>query len=218
MTAEPEEIIKVFESIINNGDGTYEKWLVTADMWLNNFLTGKLKNKYQAKDIVHDLFIRLCDGKRKWDKDKYPDFVIYFFMLIKSRVWNLAKYEERLVNAAESYYEDENGENGNTGLIIDNVNYLGLDQVLSEADEKELYQLCLEKLNDDEDGCIIFMEAAEGKSNREIAEELGVDIRFVENAKKRVKRKLLPLFGEFMRTGVQIKLLGNSSQRVNRQA
>jgi RNA polymerase sigma factor (sigma-70 family) len=205
VTAEPAEIIKVFESAINNNDGTYEKWLAVADIWLNNFLTGKLKNKYQAKDIVHDLFIKLCDGKRKWDKDKYPDFVIYFFMLIKSQVWNLAKYEEKLVNATENYYEEDNEENGNTGLIIDNVNFLGLDEILSGADERELYKLCLEKLNDDEDGCIIFMEAAEGKPNQEIAKELGVEIRFVENAKKRVKRKLLPLFSEFMGTGKQVR-------------
>jgi RNA polymerase sigma factor (sigma-70 family) len=198
LIAETSEFPGIFENILKNDKGIYERWLAYADLLLKTFLTGKLRNKYEAKDIIHTLFEKLCSGKRKWDKEKYPNFITFFFMLIKSHIHNLAKFEGKFFEVEEYNEEGEENENKNTSTTMENINSTSLSSILSEANAKELIELSLEKLNGNDDDGIIFLSAKDGSPNRDIAEYLGIDISLVENARKRIKRKLLPLFEKFL--------------------
>ena len=203
MICDSEKILETIKEIMNKDDGTYEKWLSSAQRQLNIMLTGKLKNKYEAKDVVHCLIDKLYTGKRKWDCEKYPDFKIYFFMLIRSHISNLADFEEKYVDVNDYRELDEECDNI---PFFETNHFKPLRDILSEKDAKELEKLSLDALGNDEDASIVFCYLIDGLQNSKIAEELGVDKKFVESAKKRIKRKLLPIFEEFFGRGIPVKL------------
>ena len=199
MNAEIGEILEAFEECVNNTERNYyAEWLASADKYLYIFLNGRLRNKYEAKDIVHTLLDKLCSGERKWDKDKYPNFGVYFFMIIKSHVWNLSVVEEKYVQTGDLYDEDNEEFDAEPAIDLDSLNSLSLKEVLSDKDANELQNLCLKELKDDENAAIIFLYRADGLMNNEIAGDLGLDIKIVEAAVKRIKRKLAPVFEGFL--------------------
>jgi RNA polymerase sigma factor (sigma-70 family) len=166
--------------------------LVYADKLIKIFLNGKSKIKVEAGDIVHSVIMKLLTGKRKWDFEKYPDFNVYMYMLIKSEICNVTCYERKFVDIKDYGECDENI----FEEFIDRNKNLTLDEILSDKDAEELKERCLKMLSGDEDAAIVFLECIEGGNNKEIANRLGVKILFVENAKKRIRRKLNNLFFE----------------------
>lgn len=199
MNAEIGEILEAFEKCLKNRERDYyAEWLASADAFLYLFLNGRLRNKYEAKDIVHTLLDKLCSGERKWNKDKYPNFAVYFFMIIKSHIWDLSVVEEKYVRTGNLYDEDDEELSSDQAIDLDSLNSISYKEVLSDKDANELIALCLEELKDDENAAIIFLYRADGLMNNEIAAELGLDIKGIEAAVKRMKRKLAPVFEGFL--------------------
>ena len=157
-------------------DGVYEKWLFSAHKQLQNYHLHSCEN---AEDVVHTLYVKLMDGRRKWDKDKYPDFIIFFFMLIKSHIRNLAETEKEEVE------------------LDDPVEKLFRNYRSSLGQPSEFKELCLKKLGDDENLRKIFYAFADGLANREVAKDLNLNIRIVQNTKKRIIRKLQPVYDQY---------------------
>jgi hypothetical protein len=61
----------------------------------------------------------------------------------------------------------------------------------------EFITLCLERLRR-EDGLLpLFYAFSDGLSNREVARELNMNIRDVQNAKKRIIRRLMPVYERY---------------------
>lgn len=173
----------------------------------------------EAYDIITTLFEKLCTGERTWDKEKYPSFESYFFMLIKSHIFNLTLHEFRMVPFTEDYCYGS-GESPKPHANKGSVNlYDSGDDVLHQRKEsrmsgfrgkqpgwdgypqelllQEFETLCLKVLKDDVDAGIIFLDLLVEDTNKEIAEDLGIDVSMVENAKKRIQRKLLPVYQEY---------------------
>lgn len=192
MVAGVNKISGCISKLVDCNGFIYEKMLVYADKLIKIFLNGKSKIKVEAGDIVHSVIIKLFNGKRKWDFEKYPDFNVYMFMLIKSEICNIARYERKFVDINDCGECDENV----FEEFIDRNKNLTLDEILSDKDAEELKQRCLKMLSGDEDAAIVFLECIEGGSNKEIAGRLGVKILFVENAKKRIRRKLNNVYFE----------------------
>jgi len=94
--AQPEEVLHKLDEILRSEERLYERLCAGADILLKLKLHGKLTNKYTGQDIVHSIFEKLSTGDRKWNKEKYHDLLKYFRMCIKSYIYNLAQYEERL--------------------------------------------------------------------------------------------------------------------------
>ncbi|MCX6168350.1 MAG: hypothetical protein NTX65_03355 [Ignavibacteriales bacterium] len=186
MIADLNLIAQNLERLIEANDGTYKRWIAHADKLLHIFLAGRTKLKYQADDIVHSIILKLLVEKRKWDYQKYPDFGKYFCLLIKSEVSNLAKFEEKFIEIEEDEEEPEDS----VELFIDRNRNLSLEEILNSQDALELESRCMKLLEGDDDALLVFLELMEGRSNKETAESLGVEISFVENTKKRIRRRL----------------------------
>jgi RNA polymerase sigma factor (sigma-70 family) len=203
LNAEPSEIPGIFEKILYEEKGLYRRWLTYADLLLWSSMAGKLRIKYEAKDIIHSLFDKLCTGCRKWDIEKYPCIKTYMFMLIKSEISNLTVNELKYVEVEKTTEEIAENTDQKGNLIMEDIYSVSLADILSGADAQELFDLSLNKLDGNDNDGIIFLLASEGSTNRDIADYLGVNVSFVENARKRIKRKLLPLFEEFLERKIQ---------------
>ena len=184
MEATQDEIIRGFATILKQTDGTYERLLASAHHRLENYHLLECVNE---KDVLHTLFIKLIDGDRKWDKDKYPNFVIFLFMLIKSHISNLAEIEK-----GEVELDDQ--------MEINSQDIPGFHGQMHEFKE-----LCLNELGKDESLRKIFCAFSDGLANREVAKDLDMSICDVQNAKKRIIRKLQPVYDQYYLQNVRSK-------------
>ena len=193
MNADLNMITWNLKSIVTANTITYDGLLNYADKLLHLFLIGRIKIKYDAGDIVHSIIEKLYIGSRKWDYEKYPDFKRYFYLLIKSEISNLAKYEEKFAEIDDGTEEGED----RVEEFLDFARNLSLEEILSGQDAKELKERCLKLLDGDDDAVLVFLESLEGNGNAGIAESLGVELSLVENAKKRMKRRLNLIYLEY---------------------
>lgn len=151
---------------------------------------------HTAEDVVASLIEKLLTERRKWERDKHPDFKNYFFMLITSHVRNLAKKEKK-------YYElnefDEDDEPIEAEIQDDDCTEIG-EQIESE----ELIEKCEKALEGNDEELLVFWNILKDyKGNKEVAEDLGIGVDDVVNVKKRIKRKITPIIqNHFMRKEV----------------
>ena len=176
MEATRDEIKSGFEKILQRQDGTFERWLASADFRLYKY---RLLAGESAEDVVHTLYVKLMEGQRKWDKEKCPDFIQFFFKAIQSHVKNLAITQKVHVEIddrhAVTVWNDWN-------------NPLHME---------EFMELCRNKIKNDEKLLQLFNAFSNGLSNMDVAKELSLSIREVQNAKKRILRKLQPVYGKY---------------------
>ncbi|MDD8017241.1 MAG: sigma-70 family RNA polymerase sigma factor [Bacteroidota bacterium] len=210
MKAEPLEIYELFENIVNDHQGLYHRLLAAAHCRLRHSFTGRRECVIEAEDVINTIFEKLYSGERTWDKEKYPCFESYFFMLIRSLVYNVALHEYRLVPFTENYVSGKSETRTLPAAMnaLDNSDddfptynkplreSVQWDDCPPELAMQELETLCLKKLEHDADAGIIFLGMLDKKTNKEIAEDLGIGVSAVENAKKRIQRKLRPVYQE----------------------
>jgi DNA-directed RNA polymerase specialized sigma24 family protein len=174
---DPECIKKSFQSILDSRDGTYERWLQYADIMIALY---RLQEYLSPGDVINSIYIKLYDGERNWDQEKYPDLRVYVFMLIKSFVSNF--YEKQKKNIC----------------IAPLLEGIGSFATFSSKAAEELKEQCLFALKDEPEGREVFLTLIEFHKNQEAAKNLGVEVELVEYAKRRIQRKLKPVFEKFI--------------------
>lgn len=179
--------IKDIEELI--ADEQYAKLTILINRQIKKFFFKGVKP--DAGDILNTVVMKILTGKRKWDKEKEPDLKNYVLMVAFSEIRHYigCKANKNLsIDAkAEEFDDEETRRDENCIYIKDNSDFL------NDLYAKELNEKCIEALKDDEDALLVYYERIEGKSNRSITKSLGVDIQFVENAMKRIKRKFRQL-------------------------
>ena len=179
MGNDPNEIKALFETIVLDDDGTFKKWLA----YTCKLLTGYgLLHLYSPQEIVNTVYLKIVENARNWDQMKFPDMRRFFFVVIKSHIGNLAKKEREQVEFDEEFqkpaididYDDEGIQNFN-----------------------EFLTFALEKLEHEKQEDKIFLCLLDSMQNLEIAEHLTISVCDVENAKKRIQRKLKPMFEQY---------------------
>ena len=115
---------------------------------------------------------------------KYPNFRTHVFWIIRSHIDNLAHKQWRTGVNETTLGDDDPG----------NPLYRELAERWSDQDYEKFVQQCLRALSTDEDGWIVFLSLSEGRENSEAALDIGLSVEAVENIKKRIKRKLAPVF------------------------
>lgn len=143
------------------------------------------------KEYVHRALVKLLTGERKWYKDKHPDIMDAIRLAIKSEIENekslktINKHEhgEGKVARFISIYNTRDDEDyvieirDETPSIEDNLNKEMLfGDIFNELEE-----------NGDLVGFSVLDELLKGNSNSQVAEKLGISVREVENALKRIK-------------------------------
>jgi DNA-directed RNA polymerase specialized sigma24 family protein len=178
MEATRDEIKSGFENFLQPHNRTFEKWLASADYQLYKY---RLRQYETPHDIVNALYVKFMDGQRKWDKAKCPDFIQFVFKAIQSHVKNLARTQKVYIE------------------IDDQCAITVWNERNNPLHREEFIELCMTKLKDDEKLLRIFNSFSDGLANRDVAKDLNMNIREVRNAKKRIIRKLQPVYEEYFK-------------------
>jgi DNA-directed RNA polymerase specialized sigma24 family protein len=174
---DPEFIKKSFQSILDSSDGTYEKWLHYADIMITLY---RLQEYLSPGDVINSIYLKLYDGERNWNQEKYPDLRVYVFMMIKSFVNNFNEKQKKNV------------------CIAPLLERIGSFATLTDSAANELKEQCLFALKDDPEGREVFLKLIEFHKNQEAAKNLGIEVKSVEYAKRRIQRKLKPVFEKYI--------------------
>lgn len=179
MGNDPNEIKALFETIVLDDDGTFKKWLAYTYKLLAGY---GLLHLYSPQEIVNTVYLKIVENARIWDRTKFPDIRRFFFVVIKSHIGNLAKKEREKVEFDEEFHKP---------AIETDCDYEGTRNF------NEFLTIALEKLDHDKQEDKIFLCFLDNMQNLEIAEHLTISVHDVENAKKRIQRKLIPLYEKY---------------------
>jgi RNA polymerase sigma factor (sigma-70 family) len=193
MFQQPFKIFEEFINAIDGKEGYFEKWMVYADILLTQNYKGVEINNYDAYDIVSEVMLKFAEGKRKWDTDKFEEINCIIYKNIKSFIDNLSKKEIRSVSTEKLMQNYDNDEN----TVLDIMSSEQAETIEEEIETKDILEKCLDDLADDTVSGIALLEFSKGKTNKEVAEYLGLDVKSVENCKKRIKRKARKYFPSY---------------------
>lgn len=137
---------------------------------------------------------------RNWDQSKYPLLEDFLKSIIKSLVDHILKENTGIVflpTDSDDAFQSEKLEE----LIQHYKPSETAEAVLLKAEKaKELIKLLKKLSNDDEEIGMLLLAADDGYSKAgEQAEATGYDIKKIYNIRKRLKRKLEPLFDKLNR-------------------
>lgn len=199
--AEDEEVSKEIERVFKEDPQLMVKLLKVAEAFIYG-LTGNYQiNGLSAQDLVMESIEAILTLKRKWYKSKCPNIVVLLIGVCKSKVRNFVNSKDYKDNnkVIPLYPEEKENKNGNS--IYDDEQgkrYDKDDQIFDESDEA-LIQNALDLFNDDDVAYCVFDELLRTsdydvkEQNQLLAKNLGISVKEVENAKKRIKYKILLL-------------------------
>lgn len=146
-------------------------------------------------DIIQEGLIGLYNAVKKFDGDKFPFFKVFAGICVKRRIINAVKEASRkkhsplnsYVSLDNNNFDDENASNlldilvsdelqDPETILIDRENIDGMEYKIN----KTLSSMELE----------VLLEYLDGRSYQEIADIIGKDIKAVDNAIQRIKKKL----------------------------
>ena len=105
----------------------------------------------------------------------------------RSEISNLAKKERRFVSANKP----GNGENDDADPDFDFLINTRPEDVEGSIDAVAIEDYCMNTiLNDDEDAQIVLNEMLSGKTQKQIAEDLGLTVRESENIIRKIRRNI----------------------------
>ena len=140
------------------------------------------------EDLISQLITSFFEGKRKWNKTRFPVFKDQFLSAYDSHISNTVTKEFKKVIVTDPLEEDDS--------IMDDLKVQNelIDDVIN----------ILENLDCTPEEVLLFEPYYIGKMKREdIAETLGISVNEVTNAKKRLDRKLPILRNELKKIGYE---------------
>jgi len=186
-----EEIAEATEKIIKNKK-EMNCLNIYAKKWIYLRTNGNSTiNAMTAADIVNESFTRVLEMGRKWNKKKCEKFFVFIQGVILSIIKNEADKIRRQKTEIIKLYPDES-ESANS--LFDILQCQNSDKNFEESkiqEAKELREMVVNLLKDDEIAYFVFEEREKGFNNTETANNLKLTVKEVENALKRIKRKLL---------------------------
>lgn len=177
----------------------YARYLLKSISWR----TGSALMGVAAEDLAIKSILAIYDEKRNWDPSSNPDLLKYLKSVVRSEVSHLNDSKE--YNTTHRFDETEDGE---TMEDPQNMADPSADHAIHLVQEltKSPEEILLDKQEDDNDKKIMdfFLETINGDDEleelalcimagrikpREIAEQIGKDVKYVYNLKKRFMRK-----------------------------
>lgn len=218
-----EETTDALEAAFKGDKNLSVKLIKYAERKIPMIMGGKNDGRLMPEDVLGEAVERILEGKRKWKKNRIPKIEQLIMMVIVSLIRieadKILDIENPLYNFLEAgETEQKKNKNGSKKRRIIPLNYADregkasedtiIDTELYKADKKkfedefdfesydkeELIEQLESELEEDENAFFVLIEILEGnKSNIDIAEKLGIEVKDVENARKRIKRKALKL-------------------------
>lgn len=160
---------------------------------LTNFVTSlmsvaKIERYFKADDIVIESIERLYNGKRVWNKDKYPELDAMLRSIARSV---LNGYVRSKSTKREHFNDSEASEADEaSNIIIQDVE----ESYISEEETKNLMVKVKKSVEGDTEVELLLMCYEDGiSSSDEICTALGVERKEYYNITKRLRRKILHL-------------------------
>lgn len=193
--------LSLIEEFIKNNRDIYLKMIDWAQSMLCDFLGPQFIKSNTGEGIMHEVIGDLIDGTRKWEINKFtPEQMLWGN--IKSEVSNVAKKEIRLVPTGKPP-----GDNDEYNDDIDTIINTSPEDVEGEIDADEIENYCRDViLKDDIDAQIIFNEMLTGKTQKQIAEYLGLNTDTVESSIRTIRRKISRQFPRHLLQNLPIDL------------
>lgn len=183
-------MVAAFEDAYKNIKGFHKRLL--------NYTFGKIRlyfhsNTFRnndADDVVQTVIKSILSQRRKWYKNKIPDFPKFVRLSILSHIRNERKRKDRL-EEIDIWDEKGNIKVDNIAAILKEYAREDLADGYFKKDIEKIYEECSRALENDIYASFVFDELCEGvRSNIEIAGRLKIEVSEVEKAKKRIRRKL----------------------------
>jgi hypothetical protein len=174
---------ELFSEVLQKKDNQYKLWISKAAFQLK--IRGGKNSAYcsTGEDIVHDIILGILCGRIIWDSERVPNINTFMHHQIRSQVSNLVRSERMKIVPYRRLGDDPSIPKY---IDADKVWSEPMENILEEQDRKELREKILSELSDDVLGHFVFEEIIEGSGNKWIAEDLGIAVKDVVNAKRRI--------------------------------
>lgn len=215
-----EETANALEAAFKSDKNLTTKLTKYAGRKIPLIMGSKNDGRLMPEDVLMEAVARILQGKRKWYKNKEPKIekliILVIVSLIRIEADQIADVENPLYSELEAgitdkkknkqrrriiplNYRDKEG-NESEDTIIDVELYQADKKKFEDEfdfesyDKNELLEELESELEEDETAFFVLLEMLEGnKSNIDIAKKVGIEVKEVENARKRIKRKALKL-------------------------
>ena len=158
------------------------KKLVAYTRW--KVLGRYLPQGKTPEDIAQEAVIKVWEGKRRWDPQKYPDIYEFLKTVVNSEI-------SHLFESKNPKYLEDIRENGEIRDLMPNPEeaFLLQEEYEKAIVFKEELEKSLEKDKDEQALLVLICLEDEITKPQEIAQKTGLSINEVYKAKKRIRRK-----------------------------
>lgn len=165
----------------------YASRLVRSRMWVG-IKGGEMPAGFCVEDLVQEAIYKVFSGERPWNPQT-TDLRAHLCGVIRSLVWNLGNRSEN----GNFRLGDSNEKDGS--LNIDDV--ISISSVAEgQIYFKQFNTLIKEHFKNDVLSCDVIITMMEKGicDPKSISEELNIDIRYVNNTLKKIRRKIREIF------------------------
>ena len=193
--ANKEEVIAEIEACFQREINLTQRLSFTALGFIRHYFFRDTIGNYTSDDVVNNVMEKIISCKRRWDKERFPyilDFIrISMLSYVRNERKRKAKFELVDLCNEEGELEEWKHQDYLTVCFNNDLN----ENLLDSFKYQKLYDQLWFELRKDVYATFVLEKRIDGmKSNIEIARNLGIEIREVENALKRIKRKYSEIF------------------------
>ena len=193
--ANKEEVIAEIEACFQREINLTQRLSFTALGFIRHYFFRDTIGNYTSDDVVNNVMEKIISCKRRWDKERFPyilDFIrISMLSYVRNERKRKAKFELVDLCNEEGELEEWKHQDYLTVCFNNDLN----ENLLDPFKYQKLYDQLWFELRKDVYATFVLEKRIDGmKSNIEIARNLGIEIREVENALKRIKRKYSEIF------------------------
>lgn len=142
-------------------------------------------------DIVQEGLIGLYKAIMEFDKDRFPLFKVFAGVCVERRIISAVKKASRIKHSPLNSYVSLSGEEGEDGVNAGDIQGAVSDplSIVIERERAEVLEMMITGALSDME-LRVLLAHLNGKSYKETAAELGRDVKAVDNAMQRIKKKL----------------------------
>ncbi len=183
-----EQIYEQIEKLFEEDGRAYLKLIARVDQAIRKWKLHHRAKFIEAPDLVHEAITKICDSKRAWDAERHPILEDFIYCVVISLIKNYERKSKKFVYACD--LTGKNNEEDEEYDYFETVPSETMDEINSKEERGELIERMYQILGDETEEYCVFDEIIKGNKNQEIATSLGIEVREVENIKKRIVRKI----------------------------
>lgn len=196
--ANKDEVLNEIERVFREDNMLMTKLIKKAEILLSTLTNNNKINGLEAADIVMESIDAILSLNRKWYKERCPNIVVLIIGVITSKIKNIVtgknfKYENKIIPL---FQNDENDDQQNSVYDNELGKRFNKADFEFENDGEEIINNILKLFEYDTEAYCIIDELLRTddynvkEQNQLLSKQLGISVRDVENAKKRIKYKL----------------------------